>query len=285
MDLRLSHPMCVLNISDDTNAHFCQNEYRSEYYTVMLVKNMHTGVVVNNIEYIASGDALFFLTPFQAIYFSSAVPDSCTMVQFNVDLFCLEKHDSEIGCNGILFNSVFEPPMLSVTTEQMDLFCSMLQKMGDEISQQDVGSVDMLESYVKQLLIQGVRIKKAGKGMQHIEKQCAEHGKIMELRQLIDKHYKEERKLKFYAEYLYLSESGLHKLISKHIGKTFTELLYDKIIIDAKKQLYVTNNSVKEISYDLGFNDPAYFNRFFKKQCTITPEHYRKVMRNSAIQV
>lgn len=285
MDLQLSHPVCALNISDDTGSHFCKNEYRSEYYTVMLVKDMHTGVVVNNIEYIASGDALFFLTPFQSIYFMSGVPANCTLIQFNVDLFCLEKHDSEIGCNGILFNSVFEPPMLSVSTEQMSYYYSMLQKMSEEITNYSIGSVDMLESYVKQLLIQSVRIKKATQSMQHIEKQCAEHAKIMELRALIDKHYREERKLKFYAEQLYLSESGLHKLISKHIGKTFTELLYDKIIIDAKKQLYVTNNSVKEISYDLGFNDPAYFNRFFKKQCTITPEHYRKVMRNSAIQV
>lgn len=285
MNFQLSHPMCVLNITDDTQKQFRNNEYRSEYYTVMLVKDMHTGVVVNNIEYIASGDALFFLTPFQSLYFSSGVPDGCTLIQFNVDLFCLEKHDSEIGCNGILFNSVFEPPMLSVSREQMSYFYSMLQKMGDEIMEHNVGSVDMLESYVKQFLIQSVRIKKATQTMQHMEKQCAEHAKIMELRILIDKHYREERKLKFYAEQLFLSESGLHKLISTHVGKTFTELLYDKIIIDAKKQLYVTNNSVKEISYDLGFNDPAYFNRFFKKQCTITPEHYRKVMRNSAIQV
>lgn len=285
MNFQLSHPMCVLNITDDTQKQFRNNEYRSEYYTVMLVKDMHTGVVVNNIEYIASGDALFFLTPFQSLYFSSGVPDDCTLIQFNVDLFCLEKHDSEIGCNGILFNSVFDPPMLSVSREQMSYFYNMLQKMGDEIMEHNVGSVDMLESYVKQFLIQSVRIKKATQTMQHMEKQCAEHAKIMELRMLIDKHYREERKLKFYAEQLFLSESGLHKLISNHIGKTFTELLYDKIIIDAKKQLYVTNNSVKEISYDLGFNDPAYFNRFFKKQCTITPEHYRKVMRNSAIQV
>ncbi|MEZ5016193.1 MAG: AraC family transcriptional regulator [Flavipsychrobacter sp.] len=282
MQCQLKHPVCVLTISDTISNMLQKNEYRNQYFSIILLDCQNTSLTINDREHIVNGNTLFFIAPFQPLHFTDKVPQNATVIQFNADLFCIEKHDSEIGCNGILFNSIFDPPMLSICTEALSYFNNKIQQMCAEIEDTTIGSVDMLESHIKQFLVHAVRIKKSLSNHEISNAQSIEQDKIIELRQLINTHYKEERKLKFYADKLYLSESGLHKLISKHTGKTFTELLYDKIIISAKKQLFTTNNSVKEISYDLGFNDPAYFNRFFKKQCTITPENYRKVIRNSA---
>lgn len=283
MKYTLNHPVCVLRIADDIDELFEEKEYRSPLFTVLLTETQRSTLLLNGAEHIVEGKHMFFLTPYQPLMFADKLPDTCLAIQFNADMFCIEKHDSEIGCNGILFNSVFEPPMLELADELQ--FQHLLEMMCKEIDSHDVGSVDMLESYLKQFLVLAVRIKKATMGAQDISSKCIEHMKIQELRTLIDQHYKEERKLGFYAGKLHLSESGLHKLMGKYLDKTFTELMYDKLLIDAKKQLFTTNHSVKEISYDLGFNDPAYFSRFFKKQCTITPEQYRRVIRNSAAMV
>lgn len=282
MQCRLQHPVCVLTISNTIDITPKEQEYRSPYFSIIMLACNNTNVFINNSEHVVSGTTLFFATPFQPIQFASPIAGEVSVIQFNADLFCIEKHDSEIGCNGILFNSIFDPPMLTISDEERTYFESKMQQMCAEIEESSIGSVDMLESYIKQFLVRAVRIKKALSTLEISSTHSVEQDKIVALKQLIDNHYKEERKLKFYADQLYLSESGMHKLITKHTGKTFTELLYDKIIISAKKQLFTTNHSVKEISYDLGFNDPAYFNRFFKKQCTITPENYRKFMRNSA---
>ncbi len=282
MNYQLNHPVCRLNITNEYQKHLSEHEYKTELFSILVMQGNVNTIVSNGTSTTSDNNCLSFVTPFQSISFVAPLPQSCIIIQFNADLFCIEKHDAEIGCNGILFNNVYEAPMLNITNEQMQFFNSIIQQMCLEINANHIGNVDMLESYIKQFLVQAVRIKKEALGQQKANNRCAEYAKLIVLKQLINDHYKEERKLKFYADALCVSESGLHKLISKHMGQSFTDLLYQKIIIDAKKQLFTTNNSVKEISYDLGFNDPAYFNRFFKKQCTITPEHYRKIIRNSA---
>lgn len=284
MNAALQHPLCVLNITDELQNEFEGAEYRKDLLTIMIFEDVATDILINHADVSIKGNALCFLTHFQPVVVTDLPEGRCTLIQFNADMFCIQKHDAEIGCNGILFNCMYEPPVLHITNEQLQQFRNILQQMHSEIAGRNTGSIDMLESYLKQFLVHAVRIKKA-KGENRAKDVYAEHIRIMQLRQLIDKHYKEGRKLKFYADQLCLSESGLHKIIVKYTGKTFTELLYDKLLTDAKAQLFVTDDSIKEICYDLGFSDPAYFNRFFKKQCGITPEQYRQTIRNCTISV
>nr|WP_262911752.1 helix-turn-helix transcriptional regulator [Joostella atrarenae] len=69
------------------------------------------------------------------------------------------------------------------------------------------------------------------------------------------------------------------KSLTKHFQRlgfdTPSDIIKNRIILEAKRQLSYTNNSVKEIAFMLGFNDPAYFTRFFKKALTVSPLQYR----------
>jgi len=55
-------------------------------------------------------------------------------------------------------------------------------------------------------------------------------------------------------------------------------LLHDRLVLEAKRKLSFSHQSVKEISYELGFEDPAYFSRFFKNHAGIAPQDFRDVM-------
>ena len=77
------------------------------------------------------------------------------------------------------------------------------------------------------------------------------------------------------AEMLSITPKALAKLTKTHLNKTLTELINERIIIEAKRELYLTNKPVKEIAYDLGYNDEYYFSRFFKKNAEVSPQEYR----------
>ncbi|MCB0700073.1 MAG: helix-turn-helix domain-containing protein [Chitinophagales bacterium] len=284
MHAKLHHSVCVFNITDDMSTVFSAGEYRHDLLSILMLQDADNTVIVGNSEIHIKGDALCFLTHNQPLVTAEDLRGECTVIQFNADVFCIQKHDAEVGCNGILFNNLYEPPILAVDRDQLNSFMDIAQRMVVEVEQRNTCCVDMLESYLKQFLISAVRIKKAEQGALK-EAQYVEHDKMQQLRQLMDKHYKEQRKLSFYADKLCLSESAIHKLTHKHWGKSFIAILSEKLIMDAKSLLFLTNDTVKEICYDLGFNDPAYFTRFFKKHSGTTPESYRQTIRNSTTTV
>lgn len=65
------------------------------------------------------------------------------------------------------------------------------------------------------------------------------------------------------------------KLPKNHFNKTITNLISERIIIEAKRELYLTNKAVKEIAFELGYDDEHYFSRFFKNIADVSPQMYR----------
>ena len=60
-----------------------------------------------------------------------------------------------------------------------------------------------------------------------------------------------------------------------HFNKTLTDMISERIIIEAKRELYLTNKAVKEIAFELGYKDEHYFSRFFKNNADVSPQIYR----------
>jgi len=281
---KLQHKVCVLNITDELSRECTGPEYRKDLLSIIIFKDTCRHLQVNGADVHIEGNALCFLTHYQPVIFDSLPVLNALVVQFNADVFCIQKHDSEVGCNGTLFNSLYDPPVLHISNDQLRLFNNIVQQMLQELKSTRTGSLDMLESYLKQFLVHAVRIKKSTPDKAVTNVQSEEH-RMQQFRQLVGMHYRTERKLGFYAAKLHVSESCLHKLVKKCTGRNFTCLMSDRLLLDAKSLLFVTNDTVKEIAYELGFNDPAYFSRFFKKLCGVTPEQYRQAIRNCPVTV
>lgn len=105
--------------------------------------------------------------------------------------------------------------------------------------------------------------------------------RINDFKNLIDKHYSGHLNVQQYSEKLNLSPNYLNALCKKETGKTAIQLIHERILLEARRLLYSTNLSVKEISFSLQFEDVAYFNRFFKKNMAVTPLEYRQQFQNS----
>jgi AraC family transcriptional regulator, transcriptional activator of pobA len=93
---------------------------------------------------------------------------------------------------------------------------------------------------------------------------------------LIDKHFKEEKLVGFYANKLHISANYLNILCKKNLEISATQLIQNRIILEAKRLLQSTDLTIKEIAFELGFIDHAYFSNFFKNQTKLTPTQFRE---------
>jgi AraC-like DNA-binding protein len=75
-----------------------------------------------------------------------------------------------------------------------------------------------------------------------------------------------------------ISPNYLNQICKKIVGKTASQLLYERLLVEAQRLLTHTTQSVKEIGYLLGFDDPSYFVRFFRKQAGQTPAEFREAI-------
>ncbi|UYW02414.1 AraC family transcriptional regulator [Flavobacterium agricola] len=100
--------------------------------------------------------------------------------------------------------------------------------------------------------------------------------RLAKFNSLIDKHFKEEKFVAFYAEKLHISANYLNILCKKHLKISATQLIQKRVVLEAKRLLQSTDLTIKEIAFELGFVDHAYFSNFFKSQTKITPTQFRE---------
>jgi len=107
----------------------------------------------------------------------------------------------------------------------------------------------------------------------------AGHQQIVAFKTLVDRHYTEHLGVADYASRLNVSPNHLNSICKKETGKTAIQLIHERLLLEARRLLYSTNLSIKEIAFGLHFEDVAYFTRFFKKNLQVTPLEYRQRMQ------
>lgn len=101
------------------------------------------------------------------------------------------------------------------------------------------------------------------------------YDRVRQYEELLEDQFLTVRDVQTYAEQMSLSPNYLNQICKKVVGKTASQLLYERVLIEAQRLLTHTSRSVKEIGYQLGFEDPSYFVRFFRRQAGQTPAEFR----------
>jgi AraC family transcriptional regulator, transcriptional activator of pobA len=102
--------------------------------------------------------------------------------------------------------------------------------------------------------------------------------RVLQLRHILEQHFRQEHQAGFYADAVSLTPKRLSEITKEAVGKTVTEMLHERLVLEAKRQLAYSQRSVKEICYELGFEDPAYFSRFFRNHTGYAPHDFRDAM-------
>ena len=96
--------------------------------------------------------------------------------------------------------------------------------------------------------------------------------------ELIEGNFRKERYAGFYASALGITPKRINEILHEKFDLTLTRILHTRLILEAKREIAYGRKSFKEISFELGFSDQAYFSRFFKVQTGMMPAGFRSRM-------
>ncbi len=256
---------CIVNKPEQVDA-----------YSIYWIKEGKGTYNIDFESYSFDDNVLFFLSPGQIFAVDSEKIKEAYKISFIRDFYCIQTHDKEVSCNGVLFNNIYETPFVKPTETAIKKLDFIITNLIEEFQQEETAQYDMLQAYLKQFIVLSVRIKKEDFNI----KDDPQTKLFKDFSLLVDLNFKQEHSVTYYAERLGLSPKSITKHFQKNGSASPSDYIKNRVLLEAKRQLIYTDDSVKQIAYDLGFNDPAYFTRFFTKSAQKSPLQFKKDYKN-----
>jgi len=245
------------------------NARRIRKYVIIWCSKGAISVVVDEKELHVQQYAVVTITSGQVHYIKECKDAEGFILEFTLDFFCKNDNDIELVFQNGLFchfdlNEVITVP--GNRTIQLQL--ESIQK---EIATQPYQYLISIHARIELILVEINRVK-VERG-DEIWKPGALFLKFLEL---VRANFKHNYPLAQFANMLGASEAKLKEQAKLHTGRTAQNVIYGLIASEAKRLLTYQHLSVKEVAYELGFNDPFYFSNFFKKHAHISPKTYQE---------
>lgn len=218
-------------------------------------------------------DALLFINPNVVINPCKII--SGQLLHFNRDFYCVEIHDHEVACDGVLYNNVFEIPFINLNEDQSYDIRKIIGEINSELINDDSNSEEMLRTLLKMIILKSTRIWKQQHHFTEQDQKTEVHF-LRKFSKLVELHYKTLHTVADYADLLYITPKNLSKKIGLISKESPNEIIKNRIILESKRLLAHTNMTVKEVAYALNYEDDAYFIRFFTKNTGISPLSFRR---------
>lgn len=247
------------------------------FYGVFFFSKANALITLDQREISVKNNDIIFYYPYQKMVFEGSF--EATFIQFHPDFFCIDIHVKDVGCQGVLFNNFFDDTLLRCSKNEFDNLYESCYSIQKELLERHIGQLDMVSSLLKMFLIKAVRVKKEKQEITYNEKENLHY----QIEKLIDDNYKKESSPEFYAGALNVSLTTFNRLCKKFFKNSFITVLNLKRIASAKNTLFLTNSPIKDIAYDVGYNDPLYFTRVFKKYTGISPKGFRNQLQNNRL--
>ena len=163
-------------------------------------------------------------------------------------------------------------PVFQLNKKELDTVVALIFKMNDELQQAKTGTKKAIKMYLYLSLLEA---KRSYERQQFHVASKSSNDLVARFRKLVSMNYRDKRQVADYAELLAVSPNHLNRVIKEKTAQTASDTIKEMLVQEAKSLLRYTTNSISEIAYQLDFNDPATFNRFFKKATGETPMAYR----------
>jgi len=163
-------------------------------------------------------------------------------------------------------------PIIELNESQFSELLTLSRTMGSEKEANNMVAQEVIRTYLHIFLLKCMQYQ----SHQNPQLQSNEHALFHDFKTLLENSYFKEHSSAFYARQLLVSNKKLNDICKMFSGTTLNHLIKNRLLLEAKRRLLHSNNSVKEIGYQLGFEDPAYFNRFIRKNLGNSAASYRK---------
>jgi AraC family transcriptional activator of pobA len=258
---------------------FYTRDHHNKYFTIAWNRGKQQLITIDGNSQNFKANTLVTLLFNQSFYFER--PEDIVAWQFNREFYCIIDHDEEVSCVGFLFG-VTDYIFIDLDKMALEKLELLLDMFVSEFNTPDKIQREVLLVLLKRLIIFVTRLARS----EYVPDEKAQEEKFHVIRKfnvLVEANYRREHGVGFYAEQLNKSPKTLSNVFAIYNHKTPLKVIQERILIEAKRLLYYTNQTVKEITFELGFEDAAYFINFFKRHTTVSPQDFRN-SKNSVTQ-
>lgn len=240
---------------------------KPDLFSILWLRAPGNMLSIDDVEYRLGPNQMVFLTMLNQVKVADF--SKATLVQFNQEINFFAPQDTGVGCRGVLFFGSSAVPIITIPPTEADKFELLLSVFVSEMSVGDGLQIDMLQLLLKRFLILGTRLYQ-----EQLTARAAAAGAsaiIREFNCLVECHYAEKHTVAEYAHLLNKSPKPLANSFLKRFPKTPLQIIQDRVVLEAKRQLSSTEKPISEIAYQIGFADIQAFGRFFKRLEGISP--------------
>ncbi|MEO0572137.1 MAG: AraC family transcriptional regulator [Bacteroidota bacterium] len=220
-------------------------------------------------------NTLFFINQNQVHYFCAESSNEGYLFHFNASFISNLSSELLSRFSISIFNEI-GPPFVHLGIEEAELLEITSQIIIREFTEKKANYTDIIIHQFLGLLYRIERLKK--KKVTYNIDSNSDFSKIVKFKQLIVHNVDQNLSIQEIAKELGLSSKKLTSLTKQHTGLTPTGLIKEMKILEAKRMLASKSASIKEIAYSLGFDQPTYFTKYFKKETTKTPKQFQELL-------
>ncbi|UPK70061.1 helix-turn-helix domain-containing protein [Chitinophaga filiformis] len=256
--------------------------HRHDFYTIYWIKKGQLINTIDTVTHAVKKNTLFFLAPGQVHKMEFSEKVEGYMIAFQDAFMCLKDQAATLmGINSSLFFNNQFSSVITLNAGQEKDFEMVVHMMMKEVNEQAADYETAFHGLLRYFLVLASRIK--GSSMLAAPEQHASHNSslFLQFKNLIEEKYTTLKNVSDYAGILHIKPVLLNEISKQLSGITAGEHIRNRVILEAQRYLYNTDLSAKEIAYKLGFDDPHYFSRFFKKYTNQTPSEFKDASRAS----
>ena len=228
-------------------------------------------------EYPVSPGTVFFISPGQVHSFDSRHDQKGIVMKICSELLTDElQGDDGIYLRYNVFNAFDHIPYVRVSGDDTDRFSSIVNAMLSELKENgSIGQKEYLRSLIRIFIISILRCNNL-KEAPVLNPVRPSHKAFLAFRRLLEENYRSVHTVKEYASMLHVTGKTLTQYVNECSPYTPLELINNRILLEAKRMLRYSLLPIKEIAFNLGFEDPSYFVKFFKRMAGKSPADYRE---------
>ncbi|MEY4488805.1 MAG: hypothetical protein RIQ79_1313, partial [Verrucomicrobiota bacterium] len=215
---------------------------------------------------------LFFAAPGRLHCWKPKTPALGVALGFTDEFLCRDSsRASLLGRFAYLHES--ENPLLTLTGAEQDEMTHLFSRLLTEAADQESSRDDVVHAYIM-IILAKTRRWLLGDATSQADVRVLNSLSIR-FRQALEEQFPRLLKVSDYAALLHTSRTQLNNDLRLHTGRTASELIHDRLLLEAKRLLLYSDSTVSEIAYKLRFQDPSYFCRFFRLRAGVSPGEFR----------
>lgn len=249
------------------------------YYQIIWFQSGTGQHFVDFVSHQVNPQTIFFIDKNQVHCFDEQANYTGYLLHFN-EHFLTGDQQSDTILKHHLFSNPDQQPYSTLSKDYISKLQVIISQIQEELTGTTTfGKPDLLRTFLKSFLILVYRSKmtnpvSAAEPLLQDEKRM----QFIRFFNLVEQHYKEGLTVSEYARLMYISPRSLSDLTHQQINKTPSQMIQERIILEAQRLLVHSNLNISQVAYRTGFDDPSYFVKFFKKHTGMSPSDFKKTI-------